>query len=200
MNNNKQKSLTKFINCLSILEAQTYLLYKNLSDKVENPLARTFLKEIAIDSQKHSEILKGVSKSITRPKGDIKECAKNNTVLQRILELQKETAKMQKITSEDLLNLNKRLQLLESQLGEEYYVLVQMKTLTFMMTQINQSYNIDLSNMKHVFTSIISDEERHTELLETIKKIVTPKEQDRNNPLVRFQNPDAWYQPPASTL
>jgi rubrerythrin len=198
MNNKNQKSLMEFINCLKILELQTHLLYKNLSDKVENTLVKTLLGEIAIDSQKHSEILKGVIESIARPKGDQKECAKDNKILQGVIKFQKEIAKMQKLTSEDLLILNRRLQLLENQMGEEYCTLVQMKTLTFLGAQINQSYNIDLSNVKHIFTSIINDEERHIELLETIKKIVTPKEQEINNPLVKFQNPDGWYQSPAS--
>jgi hypothetical protein len=114
--------------------------------------------------------------------------------------LQKETAKKQNFTSKDLLDFNERLQLLESQLGEEYYIFVQMKTLEFMMKQIDQAYNIDLTSVKRIFTGIISDEERHIEILATIKKMVTPKEQENNNPLVKFQNPDAWYQPPASVL
>lgn len=198
MNNKNQKSLVEFINCLRILESQTYLLYKNLSEKVENTLVKTLLGEIAIDSQKHSEILRGVGESIAHPKGDQKECAKDNKLLQGVIKLQKEIANMKSLTSEDLLSLNGRLQILESQMGEEYYVLVQMKTLIFLTAQINQSYNIDLSNVEHIFASIISDEERHKELLETIKNMVTPKEQEINNPFVRFQNPDAWYLSPAS--
>jgi rubrerythrin len=200
MSDNEQRKLSEFINCLSILESQTSLLYKNISDRVDNPLIKTFLEEISIDSQKHSGLLEGVSESIAHPKADQKDCAKRNEILQRVIKLQKETAKKQNFTSKDLLNFNERLQLLESQLGEEYYVFVQMKTLEFMMKQIDQAYNIDLTSVKRIFTGIISDEERHIEILATIKKMVTPKEQENNNPLVKFQNPDAWYQPPASVL
>jgi len=196
----EQKNLVEFISCLSIAESQASLLYKNISTKVDNPLVRALLEEVALDSQKHSALLKGVSESIASPKADQKECAKHDVVLQKILKLQKETAKMQKITLEDLFSLNERLQLLEGQMGEEYYVLVQMKTLTFMMKQINQAYSIDLTSAKRIFTTIISDEERHIELLETIKKMASPKPEARYGPLVKFQNPDAWYQPPASTL
>jgi hypothetical protein len=175
------------------------MLYKNLSIRVDIPLIKILLNGISIDSQKHSELLKGVTESIVPTKGNQKKCAKYNEILQRVIRLQKETQKMQKVTSDDLLNLNEKLQLLESQLGEEYYVFVQMKTLTVMMKQINQAYNIDLNSVKRIFTSIMSDEERHTELLGTIKKMVTPVEKENNTPLVRFQNPDAWYQPTSST-
>lgn len=200
MSNKEQQNLAEFINCLNILESQTSLLYKNISVKVESPIVRAFLEEIAIDSQKHAALLKGVSEIINHPKGSQKDCEKRDSTLQNVIKLQKETAKMQKIALDDLLDLNERLQLLESQMGEEYHVLVQMKTLTAMMKQINQSYSIDLISAKQIFTTIISDEERHIELLETIKKMATPKEQDSGNPLVRFQNPDAWYQPSESTV
>ena len=196
----EQKNLVEFINCLSIVESQASLLYKNISTKVDHPLIRALLEEVALDSQKHSILLKGVSESIARPKADQKECAKHDIVLQKILKLEKEMAKMQKITLENLLSLNEELQLLEGQMGEEYYVLVQMKTLTFMMNQINQAYNIDLTSAKRIFTTIINDEERHTELLETIKKIAMPAQQARNDPFVKFQNPDAWNRLSTPTL
>jgi len=196
----EKKNLVEFINCLSVVESQASLLYKNISAKVDNPLVRALLDEVELDSQKHSALLKGVSESIAPPKADLKECAKHDVVLQKILELQKETAKMRRITLEDLLSLNEKLQLMESQMGEEYYVLVQMKTLTFMMKQINQDYSIDLTSAKRIFTTIISDEERHTEVLETIKQMALPKQSADSYPLVKFQNPDAWYRPPASSL
>ena len=196
MSGKEQKNLAEFINCLSMMESQTSILYKDLSNKVDVSLIKTLLEGISIDSQKHSILLRGVSENINQPKGDLKGCAKNLAILQRVVKLQKEISKMKKITSEDLFKLNEKLQLLESQMGEEYYVFVQMKTLTFMVNQIDQSYNVDLSSVKRIFTGIISDEERHTEVLETIKKMVAPKE-DIANPFVRFQHPDAWYQSPA---
>jgi len=200
MSKKNQNSLAEFINCLGIAELQTSILYKDLASKTEAPMIRVLLQEIAIDSQKHSTLLKGVSESIGNPKGDPKKCLKHDVVLQKIVQLQREASKIQKISSEDLSNLNERLQLLESQLSEEYYLLVQMKTLTQMAQQILQDYNIDLNDVKRIFTSIISDEEHHTELLETIKKMVTPPlDLMGNTPQVKFQNPDAWYQSPSPT-
>jgi hypothetical protein len=74
--NNDPKTLASFINCLSLLENNTYLLYKDIADKVEVPLVRSFLLQIAIDSQKHSVALKGVAESITKPEGNLKDCEK----------------------------------------------------------------------------------------------------------------------------
>jgi len=199
MSEKKQENFAEFINCLSILESQTSLLYSNIAAKVASPLFRALLEGIALDSQKHSALLKGVSESMPHPKKGQKECEKQNPVLKNVFKLQKEISKMQEITSEDLLKLNEKLHLLETQMGEEYYIFVQMRTLTMMMNQINQDYNIDLNSVKQIFTTIIKDEERHIELLGTIKKMATPEEKSSNTPMVKFQNPDAWYQPPQSS-
>ncbi len=79
-------------------------------------------------------------------------------------------------------------------MGEEYYLLVQMKTLERMTKIINEQYSIDLTKMKKIFLKIIRDEERHIEILETIKQMTTEKEEPSNTPFVKFQNPDAWFQ------
>ena len=76
MGNNEAKTLAEFTNCLSILESQTSVLYKNLSIRVNIPLIKTLLNGISIDSQKHSELLKGVTESIAPTKGNQKKMRK----------------------------------------------------------------------------------------------------------------------------
>ena len=89
-----------------------------------------------------------------------------------------------------------KLTALESSLGEEYYIFVQMKTLQLMAKEINQLYGVDLEKIKKVFESIIRDEEHHREILATIKDIVSKKLTKKDNtPKVKYQNPDAWIQP-----
>ena len=56
-------------------------------------------------------------------------------------------------------------------------------------------YNIDLSSAKSIFTNIISDEDRHREILGTIERLITKQEAADNSPIVRYQNPDAWNKP-----
>ena len=74
MSNKETDKIAEYLNCQSILENQTTLLYNALSDKVEIPLIKTLFKEIELDSQKHSLLLKGVSESIKQPKSKQKEC------------------------------------------------------------------------------------------------------------------------------
>jgi rubrerythrin len=200
MSKKEPRTISEYMNCLSILESETSLLYKNISDKIEIPLIKTLLKEIEMDSQKHSMLLKGVSESITQPKGNLKKCSKSSETLQTTERLLKEVAGIKKISSEDLTQLSQILETLESAMSEEYYMLVQMKTLQMMMKEINQIYNIDLYNVRDIFMNIINDEDHHREILETVKQLTAKKEQASNAPFVKFQNPDAWSQPTPSTF
>ncbi len=189
----KQTNIAEYINCQSIIESQTSLIYGVLSDKVEIPLIKTLLKEIELDTQKHSLILKGVSESLEQTKGTQKECSKNDPALQTINKLLKEVGKIDRFGSEDLKTLSEILVTLESKMGEEYQSLVQMKTLERMTKIINEEYSIDLTKVKSIFLKIIADEERHIEVLETIKQLTAEKKHDSNMPFVRYQNPDAWF-------
>jgi rubrerythrin len=193
MSNKEADKIAEYINCLSILENQTSLLYKFLYSKVEIPLVKTLLKEVELDSQKHSILLQGVGNSIKLPKGKLKECQKSSPTLQAIVKLTKEVTKTDKISSNNLKKLSELLVTLESQMGEEYYILVQMKTLERMTEIINEQYSVDLTKIKNIFLKIIKDEERHIEVLETIKQITAETEPDSNIPFVKFQNPDAWF-------
>ena len=191
---NNPKVIARYIHCLSILEDKTAVLYENLSGRVGPPLIKSLLLSISKDSSKHSALLKGIADSISDSKQKAKDCAKNlgevwNTVSNYVKEMNRRE-RMSKVYFSELLPV---LMALESSLGEEYYIFVQMKTLQLMVKEINQLYNIDLDKIKNVFESIIRDEEHHREILATIKDIITEDsvEQD-NTPKVKYQNPDAW--------
>jgi len=194
--NNNPETLASLINCLSLLENNTFLLYKHLADKVEAPLVKSFLLQIATDSQKHSIALKGVSESIAKPKGKPRECEKKIGETWRVVDvILSEIEKKDRIPEGDLPQLAEKLTVLESVMGEEYYQFVQLKTLELMMKEINQIYNIDLSSVKKIFLHIIQDEENHRELLEKIKTLFAPKEKMDSAPVVKYQNPDSWSRP-----
>jgi rubrerythrin len=195
MSNNEAYKIAEHLNCQSILENQTSLLYGALSEKVDAPLVKTLLKEIELDSQKHSMMLKGVSSSFRSPKGKMKECQKNIVTLKTITNFIKDLSKMERVSSEDLGKLSEILITLESQMGEEYYMLLQMQTLERMTDFINKQYSVDLTKIKKIFLKIITDEERHIEILETIKQLTAEKKQVSNAPFVKFQTPDSWFQP-----
>jgi rubrerythrin len=190
------KTLASFINCLSLLEDNAFLLYKHLADKVEAPLAKSFLLQIATDSQKHAIALKGVSESIAEPNAKPRECEKKIGETWRVINvILREIENKERIPEGDLPQLAEKLAVLESVMGEEYYQFVQLKTLELMMKEINQIYNIDLSSVKKIFLNIIRDEENHRELLIKIKTLFKPKDKLDSAPVVKYQNPDSWSRP-----
>lgn len=188
------EKIAEFLNCQSILENQTSLLYGVLHDKIDIPLVKTLLKEIELDSKKHSMLLNGVSRSIKQPKSKLKECQKTITVLKTIDNLIKDVAKTERFSLSDLKKLSEVFITLESQMGEEYYIMIQMQTLERMTAIINKEYSVDLTKIKNMFLKIIKDEERHIEILETIKQLAVEKKHKDNMPFVKYQNPDAWFQ------
>ena len=199
--NDDPKVLADFINCLSILENDTFLLYKALSDKVELPLVKSLMSSIAKDSLKHSTLLKGVFESIAKTHEKPNDCEKKTGEAWRLVaNFNKEIASKEKLSKMELSQLSEKLAFFESILGEEYYMFVQMKTLQLMMKEINQIYNIELTSLRSIFTHIINDEEHHREVLETIKSILERHHKVDMNPEVKYQNPDAWIKsfPPTS--
>jgi hypothetical protein len=97
--------------------------------------------------------------------------------------------------------LYEKLAFLESALGEEYFVFLQMQTLQLMAKKLAEVYGANVELFKKVFKSIADDEERHRETLGTIKHlIVKSKEKDSvMHPEVKYQNPDAWIRPPTGS-
>ena len=91
-------------------------------------------------------------------------------------------------------SLVEKLMLLESTVAEEYYILVQLKTLQYMTREIREIYNVDLEDLKDILETIIRDEETHRELLSKMKKILVGEEKQTEDkaPAVKYKNPNAW--------
>lgn len=190
-----KEDFLNFLYCSSFLEDKTSLLYGSLAQKATSPLVKALLLNIAYDSGKHSAIMQGIVKSIGKPKVKTKDCENRlGESWRTIRDLSEDVAREKKMSNEDLPFYMRKLERLESTVGEEYYMLVQVKTLQFMTKEIRELYDVDLEDLKDIFEGIIRDEERHTELLGTIMKILGPSEEKKteNTPLVRYQNPDSW--------
>ena len=131
-----------------------------------------------------------------------KDCAKNlGEVWSIVTNYLQEFSKKERGSKLHFSELLPKLTVLESSLGEEYYIFVQMKTLQLMTKEINHIYSINLMNIKGIFESIIKDEEHHREILAKIKDIIDEKPTSQDNtPKVKYQNPDAWSRslPPAT--
>ena len=193
----KQESIADFLHCASVLEERAYLLYKSLADKVNLPLVNSLMLHIAFDSRKHSVILKAISESIAKPKKQPKDCEKKLffggtwTIIER---LAGEIGRKERIPREHMSSLVEKLMLLESTVGEEYCILVQLKTLRYMTREIRETYNVDLEDLKDILETIIRDEVTHRELLSKMKKILVGKEKQTEDiaPAVKYKNPNAW--------
>ena len=193
----KQESIADFLHCASLLEERAYSLYKNLADKVNLPLVNALLLHIAYDSRKHSVLLKGITGSIAKPKKQPKNYEKKlffDKTWTLIENLAEEIAKEQRIPKKSLASLVKKLMLLESTVGEEYYILVQLKTLQYMTREIRETYNVDIKDLRDILATIIKDEEIHRKLLSKMKKILVGKEKQTEDeaPQVKYKSPDSW--------
>ena len=196
---NDSKTMAVYIGCLSMLEYNAFLLYGSLSEKTDKPIAKSLLTSIAQDSLKHSTLLKGIGRSIANSEVKSKDCAENLGQIWLTVTNYLDEAKNRKVGELSLPELYEKLIPLESELGEEYYVVVQMQTMKHLTKEINERYNISLDNVKSIFESIINDENHHIEILETLKELAKPVEKDLDNtPMVRYQSPDNWrsYSPP----
>ena len=128
-NLNDSKNIAELLNCLSVVEEKVYNLYDDIAGKTEMPFVKSLFKQIAIDSHKHSVILKGISQSINETEPSSKQCMENFGPAWKTLTLaQEEIAKIQKIDKENLPWLVKRLAHFESDMGEEYFIFIQLKT------------------------------------------------------------------------
>jgi rubrerythrin len=190
------KAFADYISCLSILENNAAQLYNALSRQTEMPLAKTLLLNIALDSTKHSTVLKGISNSIMASKNDPKDCARNLGEIWRTVDtLKREVTRKQKGRKLELSQLTGKLTVLEGSLSEEYHMLIQMKNLEYLSKEINQIYSVKLDSVRKIINGIIRDEEHHTELLSTIKRLLGrgKAETPDNTPEIRLQSPEAWH-------
>ena len=198
MRKSKKDNIADSLWCDSVFEERTYLLYKNLADSVDLPFIKSLLLHIAYDSQKHSAILTGISQSIGESKVKTKDCEKRLRASWTVIDdISNEIANEKKTLAESLPSLAKKLSLLESSMGEEYYALARMKTLQAMTDLIRKNYSVDLEDLKDVFETIIKDEETHLDLLAKIKKFLAGQQVKKvdTTPAVKYQNPNTWRRP-----
>ena len=188
------KDVAGFLYCSSSLEERTFALYRTLSDKVQNPLVKSLLLYIAYDSLKHSLIMRGIAESVSQSKPKPGDCEKKlKQVWEKVVAFHEEISKLQKLSDANLPSLAQDLAGLENSLSEEYFVLVQLKTLEYMTKEVEQLYKVDLASLKNIFELIIKDEENHREILMSIEELFTREESVKDTtPTVRYQHPEAW--------
>lgn len=195
----KCKDVAVFLYCSCILEERTFQLYRSLSEKIEYPPVKSLLISIAYDSLKHSRILRETSRNIPNLEMVVNDCKKNlGELWKKVDNLSEEIFGRNRITDDEFSEIINSLVSLEDLLKEEYFLLVQLKTLQFMAEEISRLYQVDIELMKNVFESIIIDKEYHREILLKIIYFLAKRKTEKvkiNAPEVRYQNPDAWNRP-----
>ena len=187
--------VANYLYCLGVLEKNAAYLYMSLAEKMEWPLVKSMILQIAYDSQKHSAVLQGIVQSISASKKKPESCANNlKHALDSISSVSKEISRKGKITELDFASIEGELTVLESVFVEEYSVMIDLETLRLMSRKICEVYKLDLGNLGNTFLNIIRDEDTHRSLLADIRRLFLTRQEKRvdNPPMVKYQNPDAW--------
>jgi rubrerythrin len=194
MSSKNAKNVAGFLYCTSDLEEKVFSLYRTLSDKVQNPIVKSLLLYIAYDSLKHSLIMRGIAETISKSTPKPEDCERRlNQIWKKLASLSTEIANREKVADSELSPLANELAGFENSLSEEYFVLVQLKTLEYMKKEIAQTYKIDIESLKDIFELIIKDEENHREILNSIEDLFFTEEIIKDNtPVVKYQHPEAW--------
>ena len=168
------KFTASYLDCLSMLESNTAVLYTALADKVNMPQVKSVLLGAANDSQKHSMQLKGAVENLARTKAKPRGDGKLDGVFNVTYSIYKEIIDEEEITQEDLLALAEKLAVLEKILAEKY-VFVQSKTSQFPEKESDPFRGEDLDYLGSMFARIIDDGEQHQKLLGDVKEFVEQK-------------------------
>jgi rubrerythrin len=179
---------------LALIEKELYQLYTNLSEKVEDVAAKTLFAYIATDSLKHSTILVKIVEEVGGSKAREEDCDENIIYnMELIATLSKDVSKSKKIDREELISLVGTLGGFESLLLNEYSKAFRLETTRFSKDERNKNHETELN----IFNLIIGDEEQHQRILRSIVSFCDKKLDFKNDaPIVKYQNPDAWYIPP----
>jgi rubrerythrin len=179
---------------LALIEKELYQLYTNLSEKVEDVAAKTLFAYIATDSLKHSTILVKIVEEVGGSKAREQDCDENIRYNRELIAtLSKDVSKSKKIDREELISLVGTLVGFESLLLNEYSKAFRLETTRFSKDERNKNHEPELN----IFSLIVGDEDQHQRILRSIVSLCDKKLNFKNDaPIVKYQNPDAWYIPP----
>ena len=191
------QTIAAYIQCLSMFETNTYHLYQTLAEKVQMPLASGLLNGIALDSQKHSILLKTISECVEIPEKKIKSCEKKlRKTLRIITSFHIEIQARERINHTNFPRTADNLSIIAGAFGEEYRMLAKTATLEFLVNGINKRSKVNLKDIQFIFETIIAEQAQHAKLLALVEILLrnnVPKKVDCAI-TVKFQNPDRWSQ------
>jgi rubrerythrin len=179
---------------LALIEKELYQLYTSLSEKVEDVAARTLFAYISTDSLKHSTILVKIIEEVDGSKARENDCSENIIHTKELIKaLTKNVAKSEKVDRKELITLLDTLADFENLLFSEYKKVFHLEYVRLSENEQKQKNEKDLN----IFSLIVEDEERHQKILSAIARLCDRNLSfNKNNPIVKYNNPDSWYIPP----
>ncbi len=162
-----RKDLMKFLFCCGLVEDYVSRAYRSLASRLDDGLVKVMLDYIADDSMKHSKILIGISKYFGVSEISLNECEKmiGSTATDIIKDAERASAETDKISLKKLISEFDKLIDLEKYFGEEYFMMIQLKSFTVLL----EYEKLDVGFIKEILEYISEDERRHVKILEFIK-------------------------------
>jgi hypothetical protein len=190
-------TLVNSLRYLAVFERKTSLLYEDVAEKLEVPLAKALLQNISLDSRKHAISLKSIVQSMPKNGFRFDMPREMREAWSSIDTFQIELSKVDTIDQNDMSNLVEQFARWEDSLAAEYYGLLQFNTIDLLHKQMNKPYKVDFETLKTVLQQAQRDEEYHREILVMVTGLLKREEtvEIDNTPRVTFRNPDGWSRP-----
>ena len=194
--NDKLLESAQYLKCFNGLELEAFRAYEAMSKKINQPES-SFILGLAYDSLKCAKILQGILYHLDFSEIEDMECRKE------IAEFAREIATFTKIISK-INNLTPTLSCeilselinMEDLLNEIYTDYLQSNTTKFVADEFSSLIPQSSNNYKKIFDMFVEQKEGHRQtLIEVIYSLETKETENLRHitPVVKYQNPDAWY-------
>lgn len=185
----------EYLSCCKILEEKAFLLYTNLSEKINHPELNSILVAITYESLKHSKVIEGwlhlIAKDNLSPEfnGDL---AKTWKEMSRCLD---KLSSIELVDDETLTDFIKELLNLEDCMHDNYVHFLESKIAKNFVANFLSLNSITMDNLTFSLNMMIEDTvRRRAMLVEAIYFLNKNKLGNVANkaPFVKYKNPDAW--------
>jgi hypothetical protein len=185
-----------FLYCLGSLERKNSQLFEELANKTVLFEVRSHLLKISQGNEAHAKVLIELSSKLGSTKKKANECKRKLRPVCKITEsFLEQVRKKKQITAKELSEI---LLTLEHSGGAMQYLQIQAETFLVTAKEISQLYGMNLKDFNDHIMEIAQQVEEHIELIEEIKTMIsqsTSKKNGIHQPVVKYQTPDAWFQP-----
>ena len=194
-------TIADFLNCLGSLENKNSQLFEELSNRTTVSEVKRHLIKISQGNENQSKILLSLGTQMGSPKVNGKQCRRKLQSVCKVTEtVFEQVKKKKKISAQQLSDF---LSTLEHSGGAMQFLHIQVETFLFMAKEISKMYKMDMESFNKHIMEIAQQVEEHIELLEEVKEkiaeLTTEKKDKVQHPVVKYQNPDAWYPPTVKT-